>query len=272
LHGYAPTHAADYGYTATSPDLAGQGLNYDQPYTVRFWYRIPSEVLMHWTYAYVDRCVTLLLDNVDGTSAQFGWTNPDPMSFHWVANLVKDVWYPIEVNITPNPTAGTASFIIRVNGVMAAGTATMRPGLTTFMLHDSTEQEIPSGGYGAGLWDDFEIWDLPSFAPTGVGEPQMPDAADAAIPLLLQNCPNPFNPTTEIGFDLTREETVSLVVHDLSGRRVRTLLDRVPQGAGRHAVTWDGHDQAGQRAASGLYFYRLDTGTAAQTRKMILLK
>jgi len=73
---------------------------------------------------------------------------------------------------------------------------------------------------------------------------------------LAQNRPNPFNPRTEISFQLARGGSATLRVYDASGRLVRTLVDRSIE-AGLHRVAWDGMDDRGRKATSGVYFYRL---------------
>ncbi len=91
---------------------------------------------------------------------------------------------------------------------------------------------------------------------------------------LLGNAPNPFNPTTEIRFELAAADAaapVALRVLDARGRLVRTLMSGT-LGAGAHAVTWDGRDPAGRLAASGVYFYRLETRRQAHTGRMLLVK
>lgn len=88
---------------------------------------------------------------------------------------------------------------------------------------------------------------------------------------LEQNHPNPFNPTTTISYTLPASGHVALVVYDTAGRLVRTLVNEV-RPAGIASVTWDGQRQDGSRAASGVYFYRLETTGQTLTRKMVLLK
>lgn len=83
--------------------------------------------------------------------------------------------------------------------------------------------------------------------------------------------PNPFNPTTTIAFTLERPARARLEIYDVGGRRISTLLDGV-QPATRHLVTWDGHNDAGETIASGVYFVRLESGGLAETQKLILLK
>ncbi len=89
---------------------------------------------------------------------------------------------------------------------------------------------------------------------------------------LAQNSPNPFNPTTEIQFNLVNAAEVSLAIHDLSGRMVCDLISGRVCDAGHHSVVWNGNDTAGHSLPSGVYFYRLRAGSYAETRKMTLLK
>lgn len=93
----------------------------------------------------------------------------------------------------------------------------------------------------------------------------------ALPPLLAQNAPNPFNPSTTLRWHLPEAGPVSLVVYDLAGRRVATLVDST-QPAGDGAVTWHGTDDRGHPVASGAYLYRLTTSTDAQTRRMVLVR
>lgn len=101
------------------------------------------------------------------------------------------------------------------------------------------------------------------------------DSRDGASPdtglLLEQNYPNPFNPTTTITYALDESTDVSLRIYDAAGTLVRTLVDGRRE-ARHHRVEWDGHDQEGNSVASGVYFYRLEGGGEALTKKMVLLK
>ena len=86
---------------------------------------------------------------------------------------------------------------------------------------------------------------------------------------LMQNYPNPFNPGTTIRFHLPRSEEVELSVFNSTGRRLRTLISGRLH-AGRHQISWDGTDDGGRKAASGLYIYRLKTQTQIINKTMIL--
>ncbi|MCK4573237.1 MAG: T9SS type A sorting domain-containing protein, partial [candidate division Zixibacteria bacterium] len=85
------------------------------------------------------------------------------------------------------------------------------------------------------------------------------------------NYPNPFNPDTRIDFDLPQSSRVALAVFNVLGRKVKTLInEQMP--AGTHTVVWDGREDNGNPVASGVYLYRLETGSSVFTRKMMLLK
>ena len=88
---------------------------------------------------------------------------------------------------------------------------------------------------------------------------------------LRPNYPNPFNPRTRIDFYVPQSGQVEIVVYDLLGRRVTSLVDAVLT-EGPHSVEWDGTDRTGGRVASGVYFYRMKTGQVTESRKMVLLK
>lgn len=91
------------------------------------------------------------------------------------------------------------------------------------------------------------------------------------------NYPNPFNPTTTIPFVLPATAAVHITVHDVLGQEIKSLLS-APLNAGRHSIQWDGTDNAGALAPSGVYFYRFTTtkllGGSRRiiTRSMILIK
>jgi hypothetical protein len=87
----------------------------------------------------------------------------------------------------------------------------------------------------------------------------------------LANYPNPFNPTTEISFNLPVMTNVRLDVYNIMGQKVTTLVDG-PMQPGPHSVTWNGMSDSGESVASGMYFYRLEAGNYSESRKMLLLK
>ncbi len=88
---------------------------------------------------------------------------------------------------------------------------------------------------------------------------------------LQQNYPNPFNPTTTISYSLPRSGMCRLIIYNINGQAVKTLVSKVQQ-AGSHQVVWDGYDSYGHLLPSGIYLYRLLFGNQTKTRKMYFLK
>jgi hypothetical protein len=91
----------------------------------------------------------------------------------------------------------------------------------------------------------------------------------AAVPerfQLMQNYPNPFNPTTVIAWQQPVAGHVRLVMYDLQGREVETLVDD-SRNAGTHSVRWNASGRA-----SGVYFYRLVVGETRETRRLVLIQ
>ena len=83
--------------------------------------------------------------------------------------------------------------------------------------------------------------------------------------------PNPFNPSTTISFSLPAEGNVSVDIHALSGQKVRSLVSQSLR-AGTHSVVWNGRDDRGKAAASGVYLVRLTMGGITASQQMTLVK
>jgi photosystem II stability/assembly factor-like uncharacterized protein len=101
----------------------------------------------------------------------------------------------------------------------------------------------------------------------GVKEEQPPVALSFE---LFQNYPNPFNPMTQIEFQIVSPGFVSLVIYDLLGKEVITLLNEEKK-SGTYTVKWNGEDNCGKKVSTGIYFYRLRSDISCKTRKMILI-
>lgn len=88
---------------------------------------------------------------------------------------------------------------------------------------------------------------------------------------LRQNYPNPFNPKTIIHYQLPVASNVELVIYNVLGQKIRTLVS-THQGAGYYHVEWDGKNDAGVQVASGVYLCRLRAGDFVQMKKMLLMR
>ncbi len=96
---------------------------------------------------------------------------------------------------------------------------------------------------------------------TGVSNEPIPVEAS-----LDQNFPNPFNPSTQIGFSLSHSSTVTLTIYDILGRHVETLVNE-RLSAGFHSIQWNADG-----LSSGVYYYRLTTDQTVQTKHLVLLR
>jgi hypothetical protein len=97
-------------------------------------------------------------------------------------------------------------------------------------------------------------------------EPKLPTSYS-----LLQNYPNPFNPSTTISYEIPHNVKVKLLIYDILGRKITTLVDKVQQ-PGSYKIIWNGKNNFGQSVASGIYFYQLQSEGFNNVKKMILLK
>ena len=97
---------------------------------------------------------------------------------------------------------------------------------------------------------------------------------EATIPevfALHQNYPNPFNPTTNINYDIPESQVVSIMIYDVMGREVRTLINEF-QEVGYRTIRWDATDNLGRSVSAGMYIYTIQAGDFRQVKKMVLLK
>lgn len=96
-----------------------------------------------------------------------------------------------------------------------------------------------------------------------------------AVTELTGNYPNPFNPSTNIKFSLKDDSKVSLIIYNIRGQKVKTLVNDNMQ-AGYHSIVWNGRDDNGKSVSSGVYFNSFDaadqTGDYTSIKKIILLK
>ena len=111
--------------------------------------------------------------------------------------------------------------------------------------------------------------------PSETVEYESVNADEDIIPLITElhgNYPNPFNPTTTISFSVAQNsDFVNLEIYNIKGQKVKQLINEILP-AGRHVKAWNGKDEKGKQAASGIYFYKMKSGDFQQSRKMLLLK
>jgi hypothetical protein len=196
------------------------------------------------------------------------------------SQLINGTWNEINMQGANVPiTAGTDFHIV----VEVAGTI---GDTLQFLLDDGAIQRInnPTSSYRTGVngigWynradPNYASGRTPSYenllltasiaVPTAVNEA----AIRTNVPQqygLAQNYPNPFNPSTTIKFQMPSKGFVKLKIYDMIGREIATLVDGF-QEAGTHDVKFDASN-----LPSGIYFYRITTGTYGATKKLVLIK
>ncbi len=145
-----------------------------------------------------------------------------------------------------------------------------------FGMELMSDDMLPTGYFALGVHDRVDLMAnimeyferIPGGTPTGVDDGEL-------VARLACARPNPFGRSTTIRYTASTRGHVSLRVFDLAGRVVRTLVGGV-KGPGEHSVTWDGTTDLGERAASGVYFVRMEassgSGAVEAARKLVLLK
>jgi hypothetical protein len=138
---------------------------------------------------------------------------------------------------------------------------------------DSLVIEWPAGGVDVYTDVPVNVF-LARTEGSPTGAPDL--AARPALSWLRQNTPNPFRPSTTIGFGIPAAGNVRLRIFDTAGRLVRTLVDE-HRVAGRWLQAWDGRDATGRPVAAGVYLYRLEVSgeggrSVDESRKMTLLR
>lgn len=129
-----------------------------------------------------------------------------------------------------------------------------------------TWQDNRTPATGADIWANILDFENP-LGLTGNAPASFPAASK-----LSQNFPNPFNASTIIGYELHEKSVVELVVYNLIGQKVKTLLEKSKQPPGVYQLRWDGRNSDGELVTSGLYFYQLKTSSYVKTQKMLMIK
>ncbi|MDH3937786.1 MAG: S8 family peptidase, partial [candidate division Zixibacteria bacterium] len=212
-----------------------------------------------------DNTVRLLIRMTVDTSSgpppsEMAWTIPN----HVYVAADEGSTTPIEATVNLNSSNAPAWY---------SGWSMNASGLHFVTLPDSAGQTpspvsimIDPSGLTAGAYGDTVIFDVAGVVDPAVVVVELTITAPTKAPTGVQNFPNPFNPLTQISFTLGAPSRVNLTVYNIAGQVVTTLVDQHLE-AGEHGFQFDG-----SRVSSGVYFYRLQTETAIETRKMILLK
>ncbi len=201
-----------------------------------------------------------------GGGYDVGWINPGEY-VEYTVSVPASGNYPINVRVASQSAGGalhlefnghdaTGNIVVPVTGgwqtwttVSTTATLTAGPQVMRF---------VPTAGAF-----NLNYFDIVS-APAAV----LPDGGPARD-ILHAAYPNPFNRTMAIRYDLQARAPVRLAIFDVRGGLIKTLLAGETIDAGSHEVIWDGRDETGRVAATGIYFYRLDAGRHAETRRLV---
>lgn len=132
-------------------------------------------------------------------------------------------------------------------------------------LDASNGSVIHTFGFGDGT-QDMAI--LGSVNPTSVEDGSRQIPSDFA---LFQNYPNPFNPETRIEFSISRNTRVQITIFNIKGEPIRKLVDKT-FAAGKSSMIWDGKDEIGRIAPSGIYLYEMKAGDVRIARRLTVLR
>ncbi len=162
------------------------------------------------------------------------------------------------------------------NFAITASQYGLDPGATYYLSDILSGEVIQTTGSGLGFQqvslDPYQskIFVLADSIVTGVGNEE-PFPGKKLTYQLAQNYPNPFNPTTTISFQIPKAQKVQLLVYNVLGQKVTTLLDK-SMSAGDYQVKWDGRNESGVPVSSGIYILHFKAGDFVRNKRMVLLK
>ena len=147
---------------------------------------------------------------------------------------------------------------------------TSSDGISTLDAISYTEQTTDIS-YGR-IPDGSELWSFMQPTPAAANNDVSTEPDNISSILSLANFPNPFNPETNITFNLNQTAHINLAIYNPKGQKVITLTDSILE-TGSHQVTWNGKDQQNKKVSSGIYFYKLSLNQKTSLiKKCLMLK
>ena len=254
---YTPMQAVDFGYTC-------QGTMGDWGYAEQRIFSFTIELAT--TFIPPESQV----DQICEDNLQAALIMLDRVNYSTVTGLITDENdEPIiaEIYVTEIDSVGGMTSVepVRSDSTFGRYYRLLLPGNYTFTFHNSNDEQIivnnvtVSENFVTILDISFDGTETENF-PLTVGNFQ------------LSNYPNPFNPTTTISFSVAQTSSfVNVEIYNIKGQKVKQLVNEVLP-AGKHIAVWNGKDDNGKPAASGIYFYHIKAGNFIKTKKMILLR
>ena len=151
------------------------------------------------------------------------------------------------------------------------------------IIHEGSDYDgIYYTTFDSTFFHEHAIWNEIAHAPFRIAQAIIGTSVETAVEemdgaptpeqyVLSDAYPNPFNPETTIEFALPQEGPALMMVYNIQGQKVKTLVNEVLP-AGQYRAVWDGTDTSGRAVSSGVYLYRLRSGSFVETKRMSLLK
>jgi hypothetical protein len=179
----------------------------------------------------------------------------------WIDFDLSGTWDPSEQIFASVPVApGVNSLVFNVPGTGSSAFDTFAR--FRYSLLGALQ---PTGVAPEGEVEDYKVH---------IEDDEVTGAAGEVVPThfaLHDAVPNPFNPQTTLSFSLPSASHVRLMIYDVRGHLVTTLLDE-DRSPGVYSVVWDGRDAQHRRVATGVYLYRIEAGSFIETKRMVLVK
>lgn len=267
LKGESCSKLGGAGFHVRTPSYAQMNIDPDEPYAIRFDYW--PEFDCCGTYALASRHASLTVTDCGLVPGMVMVYLMDDITRNtiFLGRIPKERWTRVDVLVVPDPLRDTADLRIRLGGVLV-GDVQDWPAMMSrdriqmldlpFAISDGT---VPAGQgcFGSGRWDEVALMK------------QIPDTPTRPRGLDLHLAPNPFNPRTELSFVLPTSETARVMVYDVAGRLVRSLIDERLE-AGAHTVVWDGKDAQQADVASGVYLISVAIGSNTDLVRAVLVR
>lgn len=224
-----------------------------------------------------------------GVDASHRWTvTPDKLVYHFPIDQLVNLCGG-QTDIKVDITVANEYVISASSNSDSAGTELYRWSKLGTQVHDASNKTTLSIGltpYIKNGWKDLyltiadgnkydtydaSVYNVSVLVPKKVTSVNDKTKQTPVSFSLAQNYPNPFNPSTLISYSLNTSGRVKLEIFDVLGRHIKTLVNS-DQNSGSYTVSWNGKNDKGAIMANGVYFYRLNNGQAAITKKMIINK
>ena len=178
---------------------------------------------------------------------------------------------PIFIGFMEDDAGDDYSTALGISNASSTQNCTFIRGLIRNSQYDTTwkaMKRLSISGNSLDGWNAMIRADFVYLVSTGVEEnvEELPSTYS-----LSQNYPNPFNPTTKIEYMVPKSGNVKIIIYDMLGRNIKTIINEV-HNKGKYSVVWNGDDNSGRKVSSGIYLYRMETESFTSVKKLNLIK